>query len=202
MRSTRLVTIGCALALSLVLSACGDDDGEAVRDIGSEDGGSASGASGSGSASGVASGEASPSGSASGSGAAAAEKDCQPVGEDLEGSADETVEVDLVDYAFDPPSITVAPGVVTFAATNEGDEAHELAFLPGGGEVPLDADGNPDEAALEEMGAFELEAFGPGQTCNATYELEAGDYTMFCIVETAEGETHASLGMVGSLSVG
>ncbi len=99
------------------------------------------------------------------------------------------------------PSITVAAGVVTFAATNEGTENHELAFLPGGGEIPLTADGAPDEDALAAAGAFELEAFGPGQTCNATYELEAGTYTLFCIVEAADGETHASKGMVGELTV-
>ena len=68
--------------------------------------------------------------------------------------------------------------------------------------MPLGEDGAPDEAALEEMGAFELEGFGPGQTCNATYELEAGDYTIFCIIEAADGETHASKGMVGAVTVG
>ncbi len=62
-------------------------------------------------------------------------------------------------------------------------------------------DGAPDEDALAEAGAFELEAFGAGQTCNATYELEPGSYTMFCIVETADGETHLTLGMQGELRV-
>ena len=122
--------------------------------------------------------------------------------EDLEESADTTVDIELVDYAFAPAEIDVEPGVVTFVATNNGEEAHELAFLPGGGDVPLTEDGAPDEEALAEMGAFELEAFGPGQDCSATYELEAGDYTLFCIVEAADGETHADKGMVGFLTVG
>ena len=67
--------------------------------------------------------------------------------------------------------------------------------------MPLTPEGAPDEDALAAEGAFELEAFPPGGSCNATYELEAGDYTLFCIVEAADGETHASKGMVGSLTV-
>jgi plastocyanin len=91
---------------------------------------------------------------------------------------------------------------VTFAAENTGAENHELAFLPGGGDVPLTGDGAPDEDALAAAGAFELEAFGPGQTCNATYDLDPGTYTMFCIVETPEGTTHYEEGMRGTLTVG
>ncbi|WP_436795008.1 cupredoxin domain-containing protein [Actinospongicola halichondriae] len=183
----RTAIIGLALGLTFGAAACGDDDGEAVRELG--DGGSGSGA-------------ASGSGTASGSGVAAADKECAPVGEDLEADADTTVDLQLADYEFVPDDVEVEAGTVTFAAENIGEEAHELAFIPGGGDVPLNADGDPDEDALADMGAFELEAFGPGQTCNATYELEAGDYTLFCIVENADGETHASLGMTGLLTVG
>lgn len=127
---------------------------------------------------------------------------CSPVGEDLEAEADERVAIQLADYAFVPDDVTVAPGVVTFAATNAGGEAHELAFLPRGGEVPLTQDGAPDEEALAEAGAFELEAFPAGEDCNATYDLEAGEFTLFCIVEAADGETHYEKGMAGTLTVG
>ena len=97
-------------------------------------------------------------------------------------------------------SVEAPAGIVTFALDNQGAENHELAFLPGGGEVPF-TDGAPDEAALEDAGAFELEAFSSGQTCNATYDLEPGEYTLFCIIETADGETHYELGMQGTLTV-
>ncbi len=126
---------------------------------------------------------------------------CEPVGTDLEGSADETVAVALDEYSFDPSTVEVAVGTVTFAATNVGEEEHELAFLPGGGDIPLTGGGEPDEDALAAAGAFELEAFGPGQTCNATYELTAGAYTLFCIVQAADGETHLAKGMRGQLVV-
>ncbi len=193
----RTAALGLALGLTFGVAACGDDDGADVRELG-EDGGSSSGsASGSGSASAPAEG----SSSGSGSGVAAAEKDCAPVGEDLEADAETTVDLQLADYEFVPSDVEVDAGIVTFATTNIGDEAHELAFLPGGGDVPLNEDGDPDEDALADAGAFELEAYGPGQDCNATYELEPGEYTLFCIVENADGETHASLGMTGSLTV-
>lgn len=175
-------------------AGCGDDDGGAVRDV-SPGGGSASG---SGSASG---GSASGSGSASGVGTDSGAATCIPVGTDLEGDATETIDVTLEEYAFNPSAISVDAGTITFAATNDGEENHEIAFLPGGGDIPLTDDGAPDEDALAEQGAFELEAFPPGESCNATYELEAGDYTLFCIVEAEDGETHASKGMVGTLTV-
>lgn len=127
--------------------------------------------------------------------------DCAPVNEDLEPDAVETVAIELQDYAFAPAAVAVDAGTVTFAANNTGSENHELAFLPGGGEVPLNDDGEPDEDALAAAGAFELEAFGPGDTCNATYELDPGTYTMFCIVTSADGETHYDKGMRGELVV-
>jgi len=188
----RLVASGVAavLALGLSLGACGsDDDGEAVREVGSGSEGSGSGGSG-GSGSG-----------GSGSGGSASAGECSPVGADLEDSAAETVAVALDDFLFDPAEISVAAGTVTFEAENNGTENHELAFLPGGGEIPMTDDDKPDEDALAEAGAFELEAFGPGQTCNATYELEPDTYTLFCIVESEDGTTHLEKGMQGELVV-
>ena len=157
---TRAAVCLLAVAALLLLGACGDDDGGEVRSLGGDaSAGSGSGGSGSGSG-------------ASGSGTS--EVACAPVGEELEASADQTVEVDLSEYAFDPQDIEVEAGTVTFATTNTGEENHEMAFLPGGGEVPFLEPGVPDEDALAEAGAFELEGYSPGQSCNATYELEAG----------------------------
>jgi plastocyanin len=182
-----------------LLAACGDDDGAAVRDCGggSASGGSASAGSGSGAG-------------ASGSGAcdeevtgddASGTAECTPVGEDLAADADSSVDIQLLDYAFAPAEVEVDAGVVTFHAENAGEENHELAFLPGDGEVPFTEPGAPDEDALAEAGAFELEAFPPGTTCDATFELEPGDYTLFCIVTAEDGETHYEKGMAGTLTV-
>lgn len=190
----RKLAVSGALASLLLFgaAACSDDDGGEVRGVEGEEG------SGSGSASGSASG--SGSGSESGS-ASGVEAECSPVGTDLEADATDTVEISLDEYAFDPAAVEVAAGTVTFEASNDGEELHELAFLPGGGDIPLTDEGEPDEDALADAGAFELEAFPAGETCNATYELEPGTYTLFCIVEAPDGETHASKGMLGELTV-
>jgi len=129
------------------------------------------------------------------------EATCSPVGQSLEATAATKVPVQLQEYSFSPAQVDVAAGVVTFAARNDGTENHELAFLPGGGEVPLNAKGEPDEDALGTAGAFELETFGPGQTCNATYDLKPGTYSLFCIVTSTDGKTHYEKGMRGRLVV-
>jgi plastocyanin len=134
--------------------------------------------------------------------AAADATDCEPVGTDIADDAVETIDVELSEYAFAPATLSAGAGVVTFEARNTGEERHELAFLPGGGEVPLTDEGTPDEEALTEAGAFELEAFSPDQTCAATFALDSGSYTVFCIVEADDGHTHYEKGMRGTLDVG
>ena len=170
------------LCLALALAGCASDDGATVRNLGSDGSPSASG-------------DPSGTGSASGTGG-----ECVPVNPGLETESETTVDVEALDYAFNPAEMEVASGIVTFSVDNGGSELHELAFLPGGGEVPF-TDGTPDEEALGAAGAFELEAFAPGTTCNATYDLEPGTYTIFCIVETSEGVTHYELGMRATLTV-
>ncbi len=192
-------------AVALVVAACGDDDGADVRDLGAESSESGSGSgSGSGSASGSASASAPASGSASGSGSASAPAgslDCVPVNPELESEATQTITVVNTDFAFDQDEYTAEAGVITFEVENAGGEPHELAFLPGGGDVPFTEDGEVDEDALAAAGAFELEAFDAGQTCNATYDLAPGTYTLFCIVEASDGETHWEKGMGATLVV-
>lgn len=178
---------------ALALAACGSDDGAEVRDLGSS----------SSDASGTGSGSSSGSGSGSGSASAPADEpaECVPVNPELEGEATSTVEMTLVDYRFDQEEYEVDAGVVTFVVTNDGTANHEVAFLPGGGDVPYTEDGHPDEEALAEAGAFELEAFGGGQTCNATFELEPGTYTLFCIVPIDDDHNHYDTGMRATLVV-
>ena len=181
-RARRRAIAGLALVLAVGTGGCGgDSDGEPAS-------GSAS-ATGTGSATGV------------GGDAAQGAAECSPVGQELEAKATRTVAVGLEDFAFSPAEVEVAAGVVTFEASNTGSENHELAFLPGGGEVPINEQGEPDEDALGEAGAFELEAFGTGKTCKATYELEPGTYTLFCIVTGADGKTHYDKGMRARLVV-
>ena len=127
-------------------------------------------------------------------------RECEPVNVELEPQASQRVIVGANDFAFGQPEYRAEAGIVTFDVRNEGEAEHELAFLPGGGDVPH-VNGEPDEAALEAAGAFELEAFGPDQSCSATYELAAGTYTLFCIVEADDGQTHYAKGMKSTLFV-
>ena len=127
-------------------------------------------------------------------------RECEPVNTELEREATSTIDITLTDYAFDRTEYRAEAGVITFHAVNEGGDNHEIAFLPAGGDVPH-VDGRPDEDALAEVGAFELEAFGPNRSCNATYELAAGTYTLFCIVDIDDEHTHYDEGMRATLIV-
>ena len=122
-------------------------------------------------------------------------------GGDLKAATVRTVPIELKEYSFTPSTVDVAAGVVTFVVTNAGTENHEMAVLPGGGDVPLTAAGTPDEDALAAAGAFELEAFGKGLSCEATFDLKPGTYTLFCIVTDPDGLTHYQKGMRGKLTV-
>jgi len=128
-------------------------------------------------------------------------RDCEPVNEDLEPSATATVDIVVSDFAFDQHEYTVEAGTITFRVVNNGSVNHEVAFLPGGGDIPMTDDGHPDEDALEAAGAFELEAFGPDKICHATYELDPGTYTLFCIVPIDGDHTHYDAGMRAKLVV-
>lgn len=199
-----------ALVLTVGIAACGTDDGADVRTIGSEGSGSVSGsasgpgsgsASGSGPASGSASGSGPASGSASGSGSAAA-AECVPVGE----GGGTPVDVVLGEWVVEPDPAEVEAGSVTFLADNAGSEVHELVIVRATRDELTVTDGQVDEEALPD-GAFigEIEGFPAGETCEGTFELAAGDYTLFCnIVETEEDgtlESHYEEGMVAEFTV-
>jgi uncharacterized cupredoxin-like copper-binding protein len=184
-RPVRFVT---ALAAALVLLAgCGGDDGAGVRD-----GGEAS-------ASGSASGSGSGSGSGVGSGSEAAA--CSPVGE--ASSAAETVTVTLDEYAVDVDPASAAAGTVAFELDNAGEEAHEFVVVQAASadSLPTGDDGAVVEDDLED-GAFvgEVEPFPAGETCEGTFELEAGDYVLFCNVVEGD-ESHFAEGMSTSFTV-
>jgi len=186
---------GILLGLTMVLAACGGDDGAEVRNVGS---GSASG-SGSGSASGSASG----SGSASASGSGVAE--CVPVGDS--STSDETVAVTLDEWSVTPGSDSVAAGEVTFDVANEGEDAHELVVVKADDvqSLPLNDEEIVDEEALGgDAFVGEVEAFPSGEQCEGTFDLEPAAYVLFCnIVEEEEGEieNHFQLGMATEFTV-
>jgi hypothetical protein len=184
-----IAAVGAVFAL--VVAGCSDDDGAEVRNIGGEGSSSASG-----------SGSASASGPASASGTAS----CDPVG-DIQ-TADTRVSVLLDEWVIDVGAPSAPAGRVGFVNENVGVEPHELVVVRGVSptELPVDADGAADEAALPE-GALvgEVEAFPPGETCAGVFELTAGEYTLFCNIvekkESGEIESHLRNGMVTTFTV-
>jgi len=171
---------------AFALGACGNDDGGQVRSIGD--------------ASGSASGSASA--PASGSGVAA---ECVPVGN--ADAATTTVDVGLSEFTIDVAQEPVPAGTVHFALANTGADPHEFVVLRGvaPADLPIAGDGSFDESSLPD-GALvgEVEPFPAGETCDGTFELAPGEYTLVCnIVEEENGgtESHLQEGMVTTLTV-
>ena len=202
MRTRSVLIVGIAVAV-LAFAACGGDDGGGVREVGG--GGSGSG-SASGSGSGSASGRGSGSGSGSGSGAAAEEKpECRPFGD--KSTATSTVNVQLNEFAIVLDTNTAPAGKIAFVATDTGEEPHELVILHGGpNNLPTDKDGALDEKKLPGGTLVgEIEPFPVGETCDGTFDMSPGEYTLLCnIVETEENgkhESHLKEGMLTTFTV-
>jgi len=121
------------------------------------------------------------------------------------GSGD--LDVSLYEWSVEPSATSVSAGDVTFNATNDGGEAHELVIVKGvaPGDLPVDADGKVIEDDLPD-GSFigEIEEFEAGTTESATFDLEAGTYTIFCNItedDNGEVESHFKNGMVATIEV-
>jgi hypothetical protein len=100
-----------------------------------------------------------------------------------EEDADAVLDYELVDYHFEGPD-EIEGHKIFFKAVNNGTEDHELEVL--------DLNGEP---------VGEVEAMPPGEEGSAALELEAGTYTLQCILETADGKVHRDLGMHMELEV-
>jgi high-affinity iron transporter len=92
--------------------------------------------------------------------------------------ADGTVKVSASEYKFDPNTLTIPAGSVTFEVTNTGTEEHEFEVFEG--ETVVD----------------EIEGLVPGLTRTLPLTLEAGEYTYACKLAG-----HDALGMTGTLTV-
>jgi hypothetical protein len=123
------------------------------------------------------------------------------------GGSGSTVDVSLFEWGVDPSTDSLAAGEITFAATNDGGEPHELVIVRdvAPGDLPVDEDGRVVEDDLPD-GAFigEIEEFEAGTTESATFDLEAGTYTLFCNIIEEEGgevESHYVNGMVTTIEI-
>ena len=130
---------------------------------------------------GTGTGSATGTGSGSGSGTGSGAHGEEAFSED---EADTVVHATGSDFKFEGIPASVQGPKVYFEFTNEGPSEHELEILG--------PDGEP---------VGEVEAMPAGEEGHLAVELEPGEYTAQCIVETPGGETHASLGMTQTFTV-
>lgn len=94
------------------------------------------------------------------------------------GSAAPAIDVKASEYRFEPATIRVAAGSVTFHVTNVGEAEHEFEILKG------------------DQPVSEIEGLVPGIEMDLTVSLAAGDYTYACRLPG-----HFEQGMKGTLTV-
>ena len=118
-----------------------------------------------------------------------------------------TVDVSVVDYAFEGVPETLAPGTTTFTFTNDGEEVHEMIMVRYKDESLTIKDlmklsDKEAEKQLEFLGA----SFGPPGTVDTeSRSLAAGKYALVCFIPVgatsekalrkADGPPHIAKGM-------
>ena len=123
-------------------------------------------------------------------------------------SASATIAIKLDEFSIESDTSEVAAGSVHFAVDNAGEEPHELVIVKG---VAVDRPAHRcrrrprrGRAPRTARSIGEVESFPAGETCDGTFELDAGDYTLICnLVEEEDGamEAHLAEGMVTTLTV-
>jgi len=127
-----------------------------------------------------------------------------------EGDGGGALEVTAADYAFEGLPAEIQGGNVTVHLTNEGETAHEIAFINIGDEAnaatffddfgPVIQEGAPwPDYVSNVAGANEA---APGEEFTATYQLDPGTYMVFCALtgtpedpESEESPPHFVQGM-------
>jgi uncharacterized cupredoxin-like copper-binding protein len=114
------------------------------------------------------------------------------------GSDEPTVSVTLEDFELTVSPDTVAPGKVTFEASNSGPSTHEFEIFSGAADVDLDA--LPIENDVADTAGLtlvdELEDVTPGATAELAVTLESGTYAIVCNLPE-----HFAQGMHDTLTV-
>ena len=110
-----------------------------------------------------------------------------------------------VEYGFQTNG-SVPAGLTTIQLKNFGRETHELGFIRLNEGVTVDqfrAAAAKDEDSAYQLGTLEggPNRIGPQGTSEVILDLAPGQYALACFVNTADGVTHASKGMVLPLQV-
>lgn len=178
-RTRWISTAVLATAAALLLGACSSDDGGDVRSIGDD----------------------------SGPESVTGTEFCVPVGDIA--TADTVIPTDLREWAIIPETDSVGAGSIGFATENTGAESHEMVVARAESieSLPTAEDGAVDEAAFsgDQELIGEVEAYPSGDACDGTFEMDPGDYVLFCniVEEEPDGriESHFAEGMATTFTV-
>ncbi len=123
-------------------------------------------------------------------------------------SSGSSVDVSLYEWGLDRAPTSVSAGDVTFKATNDGSETHEMVVVKAdsAADIPTDADGAADESQMDETVFIgEVEDVEAGANKSVTLTLEPGTYVIFCNVTETESdgtvESHFAKGMYNTITV-
>ena len=97
----------------------------------------------------------------------------------------------LADYSITLDESTGAPGDVTFDVTNDAEQPHEFVVFKtdlAPDALPVDADGNVDEAGEGVELVDEIEDIAPGDTPSLTVNLDAANYVIICNIPGHYGQ--------------
>ena len=131
--------------------------------------------------------------------------DLEPLAAEAPEGSDE-VELGLVEFAFNLTKLSFSAGDVTFQASNDGQQEHEMGIvrLPEG----LSLQQALEAEDIEAMGGEDVAFFGPlepgARETWTVIGLEPGRYGYACFIsdeDDPEGTPHAFKGMVGEFSV-
>jgi uncharacterized cupredoxin-like copper-binding protein len=88
-----------------------------------------------------------------------------------------------VDYSITLDESSAPAGEVTFDVTNDAEQPHEFVVFKtdlAEDALPVDADGNVDEAGEGVELVDELEDIAPGDSPSLTVTLDAANYVIIC----------------------
>ena len=118
------------------------------------------------------------------------------------GGGGGTVDVTVQEYSVTPEPTSVPSGTVTFNVENLGpNDLHEFVVVRS--DLAPDVLPTTEEGAVDEEGEGveligEIEEFPVGETRSVEFDLDAGNYVLFCnlvVEEEGEVEAHYSEGM-------
>jgi uncharacterized cupredoxin-like copper-binding protein len=97
--------------------------------------------------------------------------------------SNKSVDVNPQEYSIKPSDGNAKPGGVEFAVNNVGGTTHEFVVVRASdaASLPTKADGSVDEDKIDEADKLgEIEDIEVKGNESKTFDLEAGDYVLFC----------------------